>query len=188
MEAHRSYERFEQGRHIAGGEELPRHAQKAALAVAVIAGLLAVATFFSNEALKEVITGETHGATASARLESNRVKIDTVRGNAALLRVLGVSAPARYQAAAKAGELETRVIDHLRPIDAQLGEEIKTNRSVVDHANDKHLALELAEVGFEIGIVLASVSIIARRRWLLAGAGGAAVAGVALLAIGLLPA
>jgi hypothetical protein len=186
MEAHRSYERFEQGRHVAASEELPRHAQKAALAVAVIAGFLAVATFLSNEALKEVITGETHGAVAAAQLESNRVKIDTVRGTASLLRVLGVSIPARQEAAAKARELETRVVEHLHPTDVHLEEEIHANRSEVDHTNDRHLALELAEVGFEIGIVLASVSIIARRRWLLAGAGAAAAAGVVLLAVGLL--
>jgi hypothetical protein len=186
MEAHRSYERFEQGRHVAASEELPRHAQKAALAVAVIAGFLAVATFLSNEALKEVITGETHGAVASARLESNRVKIDTVKGTAALLRVLGVSIPAKHDAAAKARELETRVVERLRPTDVHLEEEIRANRSEVDHANDRHLALELAEVGFEIGIVLASVSIIARRPWLLGGAAAAALAGAALLAVGLL--
>jgi hypothetical protein len=41
-------------------------------------------------------------------------------------------------------------------------------------------------VGFEVGIVLASISIIARRRWLLGAAGAAAMAGVALLAVGLL--
>ena len=186
MEAHRSYERFEQGREVAASEELPRHAQKAALAVAVIAGFLAVATFLSNEAMKEVITGETHGAVSSARLESNRVKIDTVRGTASLLRVLGVSTPARQAAGARAHALESRVLDHLRPADTQLREEIASNRSEVDHANDRHLALELAEVAFEIGIVLASVSIIARRRWLLAGGGASALAGVALLAVGLL--
>jgi hypothetical protein len=188
MEAHRSYERFEQGRHVTVGEELPRHAQTAALAVAVIAGFLAVATFLSNEALKEVITGETHSAVASARLESNRVKIDTVQGTASLLRVLGVSVPVGHDATAKARELETRVVGSLRPIDAYLKEEIDANRSEVDNANDRHLALELAEVGFEIGIVLASVSIIARRRWLLSCAGVAATLGVALLAIGLLSA
>lgn len=189
MEAHRSYERFEQGRHAATGEELPRHAQKAALAVAVIAGFLAVATFASNEALKEVITGETHGAAASARLESNRVKIDTVAGTASLLRVIGASTPARDEAAAaRARELRTRVVDRLHPADVHLRQEIDSNRSEVDHANNRHLSLELAEVGFEIGIVLASVSIIARRRWLLAGAGVAAIAGVALLAVGLLSA
>jgi Domain of unknown function (DUF4337) len=186
MEAHRSYERFEQGQHVAGGRELPQHAQAAALAVAVIACLLAVATFLSNEAVKEVVTGETHGGTAGARLESNRVKIDIAKGNASLLRILGATIPVRYAAAARAREHEKRVFDHLRPADVHLNEEIHAHRSEVDHANAQHLDFELAEVGFEIGIVLASISIIARRRWLLGAAGAAATAGVALLAVGLL--
>jgi hypothetical protein len=186
MEAHRSYERFEQGRHVAASEELPRHAQKAALAVAVIAGFLAVATFLSNEALKEVITGETHGGTAAARLESNRVKIDIAQGNASLLRVLGAGIPARYRAAARARLHEKRVDDQLRPADHHLDEEIEAHRHDVDHANTRHLDFELAEVAFEVGIVLASISIIARRRWLLGASGAAATAGVALLLVGLL--
>jgi len=186
MEAHRSYERFEQGHHVTAGGELPHHAQIAALAVAVIACLLAVATFFSNEALKEVVTGETHGGTASARLESNRVKIDIAKANASLLRVLGASIPARYGAAARAREHEQRVTERLRPADAHLNEEIAAHRSEIDHGNAQHLDFELAEVAFEVGIVLASISIIARRRWLLGAAGAAATAGVALLAVGLL--
>lgn len=186
MEAHRSFERFEQGHQVAAGGELPHHAQIAAVAVAAIACLLAVATFFANEALKEVITGETHGATASAQLENDRVKIDIAKGNASLLRVLGASIPARYAAAAKAREHEARIAHQLRPADAHLQEEIDSHRSEVDHANAQHLAFELAEVGFEVGIVLASISIIARRRWLLGAAGAAAMAGVALLAVGLL--
>src|SRR3954447_25006605 len=129
MEAHRSYERYEQGHHVAAGGELPHHAQMAALAVAIIACLLAVATFFANEALKEVITGETHGATASAQLESNRVEIDIAKGNASLLRVLGASIPARYDASAKAREHEARVAHQLRPADAHLEGEIDSHRS-----------------------------------------------------------
>jgi hypothetical protein len=186
MEAHRSYERFEQGRDVAAEGGLPGHAQTAAIAVAVFAALLAVATFFSNEAMKEVITGETHGAVASSRLESNRVKIDTVNGSAALLRAIGTTDPAGSEAAAKARLYRTRIAHRLRPADAQLQEEIESNRHEVDHANSRHLALELAEVGFEVGIVLASVSIIARRRWLLGASGAAAVAAVALLLVGLL--
>jgi hypothetical protein len=186
MEAHRSYERFEQGHHVAGGGELPHHAQLAAVTVAVIACLLAIATFLSNEALKEVITGETHGGTASARLETNRVNIDIARGNATLLRILGTGIPARYRAAAQAQKHEKHLFEHLRPADRHLDEEIAAHRSEVDHANTKHLDFELAEVAFEVGIVLASISIIARRRWLLGAAGAAATAGVALLLLGLL--
>jgi hypothetical protein len=186
MTSAKSYERFEQGHEVAASGELPHHAQLAAVAVAVIACLLAIATFFANEALKEVITGETHGATASAQLENNRVKIDIAKGNASLLRVLGSAIPPRYGAAAKAREHEGRVVNELGPADAHLNEEIAAHRSDVDHANSQHLAYELAEVGFEVGIVLASISIIARRRWLLGAAGAAAMAGVVLLAAALL--
>src|SRR4051812_35355814 len=131
MEAHRSYERYEQGHHVAAGVELPHHAQLAAVVVAVIACLLAVATFLSDEAVKEVITGETHGADASARLESNRVKTDLAQGNSSLLRILGGSIPAREEAVAKAREHEARVADQLRPAEAHLNEEIESNRSEV---------------------------------------------------------
>jgi hypothetical protein len=81
---------------------------------------------------------------------------------------------------------ETRVFSHLRPADIHLNEEIEAHRSEVGHANAQHLDFELAEVSFEVGIVLASVSIIAHRRRLLGAAGAAATAGLVLMAAGLL--
>ena len=90
MEAHRSVERFEHGHRVGDGElDTPGFARQAALVVAVMAALLAIATFLSNEAVKEVITGETHRADSSSLLESNQLKIDVAAGNATLLRVLG---------------------------------------------------------------------------------------------------
>jgi hypothetical protein len=52
------------------------------------------------------------------------------------------------------------------------------------HANDQHLLYELAAVLLQISIVLASVAIIARRRFLLYGGGGLSVIGVVVLVIG----
>lgn len=189
MEAHRSYERFEQGQQIAAGGDGdlgPHYGRDAALAVAVMAALLAIATFLSNEAVKEVITGETHRANASARLESNRVKIDIAAGNSTMLRVLGAGSVRASHAVAAADRHEARVAGRLRPSDARLSEEIEAHAHETDHANEQHIDYELAEVGLQVGIVLASVSIIARRRWLLGVAGAAASAGVVLLAVGLL--
>jgi rRNA maturation endonuclease Nob1 len=189
VEAHRSYERFERERQLASGDEgeVGQHyGRNAALVVAVMAAFLAIATFLSNEAVKEVITGETHRADAAARLESNRVKIDIAEGSATMLRVLGVGSAEARQAAAAADHREARIADKLRPADAHLSEEIEQHRRDVDHANVQHIDYELAEVGLQVGIVLASVSIIARRRWLLGAAGAAATAGVALLLVGLL--
>lgn len=187
MEAHRAYERFEQGHHTGGDWEAgPHFARHAAVIVAIIAGFLAVATFLAAEAVKEVITGETHRADASAQLESNTLKIEINKGNSTMLKVLGAGAPAEEEAAAHARAHEAKVVDELEPADARLRDEIAAHDREVDHANTQHLDYELAEVGLEVGIVLASVSIITRRRWLLAIGVGAASVGVLLLAIGLL--
>jgi rRNA maturation endonuclease Nob1 len=187
MEAHRSYDRFEQGREMAaGGDVGPQYARQAAFIVAVIAAFLALATFLSNEAVKHVITGETHRADASARLESNKLQIDMASSDSTLLRVLGIGNPAERQAAAEARAHEQRIVNELTPADARLNSEIAADEHEVDHANTQHVDYELAEVGLQVGIVLASVSIIVRRRWLLGAGGAAATAGMALLVVGLL--
>ncbi len=189
MEAHKSYERFEEGQRVANGEEPaagPHHGRNAAMVVAVMAAFLAIATFLSNEAVKEVITGETHRAEASARLEGNQVRIDIADGNSVLLRVLGEGTPSEQEAAAQAQIHEARIQKELVPVDAHLESEIEGHEDDTDHANTQHVLYELAEVGLQVGIVLASVSIIARRRWLLGAGGAAATAGVALLVVGLL--
>src|SRR4029077_13155770 len=164
----------------------PRSPRQAALVVPIPAAFLAVATFLSNEAVKEVITGETHRADTSARLESNRVKIDIAAGNAGLLQALGGGTAQVRRAAGEALRHETRIARELKPADAHLNAEIHADEDETDHANTQHLDYELAEVGLQVGIVLASVSIIARRRWLLACGGAAASAGVLLLIAGLL--
>jgi len=188
VEAHRSYERFEQGHQLASGEGPvgPHYGRNAALVVAIMAAFLAIATFLSNEAVKHVITGETHRAGASARLETNRIRIDVAAGNATMLRVFGEGGPREHRAAAAAERHEAHVVENLEPADARLSEEIHDYSHDTDHANTQHIDYELAEVGLQVGIVLASVSIVARRRWLLGAAGAAASAGVALLLIGLL--
>lgn len=188
MEAHRSYERFEQGHQAAGGDwhAGPHYARHAAMIVAVIAAFLAIATFLANEAVKEVITGETHRADASAQLESNTLKIEINKGNSTLLKVLGSGAGVEQEAAAATRAHEAKVVDELEPADAELKHEVVDHETEVDHANTQHIDYELAEVGLEVGIVLASVSIIAQRRWLLGLAGAAASAGVVLAGVGLL--
>ena len=165
---------------------MPQYARVAAAIVAVMAAFLAIATFLANEAVKEVITGETHRATTSAQLESNRVQIDIAEGNATVLRALGTGGGQAQRAAAAADRHEERVVRRLRPKDAGLSEQVQAHAKETDHANTQHIEYELAEVGLQVGIVLASVSIIARRRWLLGAAGAAATAGVVLLLVGLL--
>lgn len=185
MEAHRAYERFERN-HEAIAEGHSWHATRAALAVAVMAAFLAVSAFLANKAVKEVITGETHRAEATSRLESNLLKTDVIEGNADLLRVLGAAGGKEARAAATARRHEAHVEQDLAPADARLRDEIHADEHHVDSYEDKHLSYELAEVGLEVGIVLASVSIIVRRRWLLAIGSAVGAAGVIALVVGLL--
>jgi hypothetical protein len=168
------------------GTTWPRHGRQAALLVAVMAAFLAVATFLANEAVKEVITGETHRADASAVRESNLVKIDIAGGNARLVRLLGAGSPRERRALRIAALHRARIEHELQPVDARLTARIQDGRREADRANTQHVLYELAEVGLQVGIVLASVSIIARRRWLLGIGGAAASAGLVLLVVGLL--
>jgi hypothetical protein len=164
----------------------PHYARHAAMVVAVMAAFLAVATFLANEAVKEVITGETHRADESGQLETNRVKIEVNEGDSTLLEVLGQGAEGERKAAAEARAQEQRVVGELEPTDERLREEISEHEGEINDANNSHIEFELAEVALEVGIVLASVSIIARRRWLLGAGGAAASAGVILVVVGLL--
>src|ERR1700761_3300942 len=186
MEAHRSVERVEHGHRATGELATPGFARQAALVVAVMAALLAIATFLSNEAVKEVITGETHRADTSSRLESNQLKIDVAEGGATMLRVLA-DGPHDEQAAAVAAAARDKQIEkELLPVDHHLTEEMGHDEEHVDHYNSKHLLYELAEVGLEVGIVLATVSIIAHRRWLLGSGVAVGIVGAALLIAGAL--
>lgn len=184
MEAHRSFERYERNHEVSLGGGHPSFAHTAAFAVAVMAAFLALAAFLSNEAVKEVVTGETHRADATAQLESNRVKVDVAGGDIDLLRVLSAGSPAEAEAAATARDHERHIATDLKPTDARLEEEIAEYSHHVEDADTQHVLYEIAEVGLEVGIVLASVSIIARRRWLLGGGAVVASAGVVVLAIG----
>ncbi len=191
MEAHEALRRHE---HVAGAHDhhnlelepdgTRRLAQQAAVVVAIIAGFLAVATFLSNEAVKEVITEETQAAETSARLEANNTKTTIADSNAVLLRVIGADSTAQKQAVAKAEALEARITEELAPIDRELAAEIRANRAEGATAEDQHLFFELSQVGLQIGIVLAGIAILARRRWLLGGGIVVATVGVALLGLG----
>jgi hypothetical protein len=186
MTAHRSVERFENSHRDSGELATPAFARQAAFVVAVMAALLALATFLSNEAVKEVITGETHRADTSSRLESNQLKIDVAGGNATMLRVLADGPHDEAEAARAASVHELRIDKELGPADQALTEEMHHDEQHVDHYNSKHLLYELAEVALEVGIVLATVSIIAHRRWLLGTGAAVGIVGAVLLVAGAL--
>jgi Domain of unknown function (DUF4337) len=181
--AHDSFQRFERVAHDA----LDDLARTAALVVATLAVFLAIAMFLSNEALKEAVTGETKVADTSAVMEANEVKTIIAESNAQILRVVAVGSPlAQRRANAKAQALDARIVNELTPIDRKLAGQIRHDQHERDHANDRHLMFEVAAIGFQVGIVLAGVSIIARRRWLLAGSAIVGLAGLVVMVTGLI--
>ncbi|UGS38134.1 DUF4337 domain-containing protein [Capillimicrobium parvum] len=189
MDAKDSIEHFDTAQahasHLHGGAH-PHLVRNAAVLVAILAAFLALATFLSNEAVKEVITGETKAADASARLEANDVKTTVAENDATLLKVLASDNPGERRAAEQAAALEERVVAHYAPIDKELEHQIAEHQYERDHADERHLLFEVSAVGLQIAIVLASISIIARRQWLLGGGAGLGMAAAGVLVAGLL--
>jgi hypothetical protein len=186
MEAHEALDHFEK---VSEADEEPagpgQLARWAAVVVAVLAAFLAIATFLSNEAVKEVITDETKAADTSAQLEANDIKTIIANSDSVLLRVVGAGNPEEATAAAKAEELEGSVQSELQPVDRRLSAKIAADAKDRSDADQRHLLYELAEVGIQVGIVLAGISILVHRRWLLLGGTGLGAAGVVVLIAGL---
>jgi hypothetical protein len=187
LEAHEALENFDKVSEANEDAAAPAGelARTAAIVVAVLAAFLAVATFLSNEAVKEVITGETRAADINTQLEVNNIKTITASADAVLLRVVGTGSPKEATAAAKAEELEGSVQSELRPVDRRLTARIAADTKDRNHADQRHLLYELAEVGIQVGIVLAGISILVRRRWLLTGGAALGAVGVVVLIAGL---
>ena len=185
MEAHEALTRHE---HVAGGHdgEVSGLARQAALLVAVIAAFLAFATFMADRASNHVITGETRAADTSARLQANETKATIAEADENLLKAIGAATPAQKVAVARAEAVQERITAALAPIDRELAHEVDVHHAERDHAEDQHLFLGLSEVSLQIGIVLAGIAILARRRWLLGAGGVAATVGVVFLVVGLL--
>jgi hypothetical protein len=159
--------------------------RNAAITVAVLAAFLAVATLLATKAMTKVITGETKAADTNAALHANEVKTTIAENDATLFRVIGGDAGEK-RAAARAVELEERLVKQYGPIDAALEKKAHAYEVSRDQAEKKHKLYEYSTAGLQIAIVIASISIIARRRWLLQGAWGVGVASVGVLAAGLL--
>jgi hypothetical protein len=180
--AHEPFHRFERVAH----DPLDNLSRSAAILVAVLAVFLAIAMFLSSEAIKEAITGETKVADTSAVIEANEVKKIIAESNAQILRVIAVGNPLARRANAKAQALDARIVNELTPIDRKLAEDIRHDQRERDHANDRHLIFESSAIGFQVGIVLAGLSIIARRRWLLVGSAIVGLAGLVAMVTGLI--
>jgi hypothetical protein len=183
IEAHESLERFEHiHEHGGGGDALSRHA---ALTVAIVAAFLAIATFLGNESVKEAIQGQTKVSDAHTQQSTFDTQDLVFQSDQALMSVFTNASDKGLSITAKAVNKEfDKLAKGVPGEQRRLAEVVKEDKKDVKHANDQHLLYELAEVLLQIAIVLASVAIIARRRFLLIGGRGLAAAGVVILVVG----
>src|SRR5436305_3051915 len=181
MEAHEAVERFEHSHHAA--HEDGGFASQAALIVAILAAFLAVATIKANEAVKDAIQEQTQVSDTHFQSQTQTGRQIELELNYALLNAISINSPAAKQLQDAAAPLNDTA-NKLDPVIKDLDKTATEQSRSVKHNNDQHLLYELAVVGLQIGIVLATVSIIVRRRWLLYGGGAMGIVGVAILIAG----
>jgi hypothetical protein len=156
--------------------------------IAVLAGLLAISTLLSNEAVKETINNQTRAAFASALAETNAIKAFIGTSTARQLRLLAgtetspreAPSPAPRRAIGRPGRPD------LRPARACANRRAAALEATHVDEDDKHFRFEFASAALEIGIVLGSVAIITHLRWLVGGGILAGVVGIAFTVAGLL--
>ncbi len=155
--------------------------------MAVVAAFLAIATFLGNESVKEAIQNQTKVSDAHAQLQTFQTQDEIFQSDQALLIVFSQASDSGLRAAAKSANKSLDPLQKKAAVEQKrLDKKLEENTKEVKHANSQHLLYELAEVLLQISIVLASVAIIARRRFLLFGGDGLAAIGVVLLVIGYL--
>jgi hypothetical protein len=191
MEAHEAFERFEkthEGHDGHGGHDEERNlARTAAFMVAVIAAFLAIATFLGNEAIKDAIQQQTKQADANSQLATFDTQLEIFQSDELLLQPFRASNDSHVKDVADAEFKALQKSEKGVPVERKKHEEeLKEAKGEVTDANDKHLFYELAAVLLQISIVLASVAIIVKRRFLLFGGGLLSTIGVVILVIGYL--
>jgi hypothetical protein len=187
VEARKSLERAEA---IEGGpvHVLDPFARRAAVMIAVLAGLLAISTLLSGEAVKESINNQTRSALNRNVAEANAIKAFV---GASAARELGLLSDAQSsareaQALRHAARLDAQVARTFGPRERVLMRRAAAAQATHEDEDEKHFRFELANVALEIGIVLGSIAIITHLRWLVGGGIFAGVVGVAFIAAGLL--
>lgn len=188
MEAHEAFERFAATHEAAvghgNGGDVEQYGRNAAVVVAIIAAFLAVATFLANEAVKEAIQGQTRIADTNSRNDTLSTQYIVSQLDSALLNGISIGSSASAQLQKIADGLDKDVTKAVEPAQKALDLHKKELERDVKHSNDQHLLYELAVVGLQIGIVLSSISIVARRHWLLFGGGAMGIVGVGVLIVG----
>ncbi len=140
-------------------EAFGRHA---AVLVSVLAALLAIASLAGNRATTEALLSQQKSSDAWNEFQANSLKRHINEGEAAMLRTLAVGGPRETDALGRADALDAAVATKYRPNQDGLQHKAQDLEHERDVAEARHRGFQVAEAAFQLAIVLASISIVAR--------------------------
>jgi hypothetical protein len=178
VETREVLEHVEQAEEAAERDE--NFGRRAAVLVSVLAALLAIASLAGSRASTEAILAQARASDTYNEYQANSLKRHVNLDDAAQLRILAAGTPMEAQANTQAGSLEDAVATKYQPAQDELLPRAQDLEHERDLAESRHRGFQVAEAAFQLGIVLSSISIVARARWLLMTGGALGVLGVLL--------
>lgn len=154
--------------------------RRAAVVVSIMAALLAIASLAGSRASTEAILAQARASDTYNEYQANSLKRHINLDDAAQLRILAAGSSSEAAAETQAKSLEQAVNEKYQPSQDELlpvAQDLEHERDV---AESRHRGFQSAEAAFQLGIVLASISIVARARWLLVVGAGLGVVGLLL--------
>jgi hypothetical protein len=152
----------------------------AAVIVSVLAALLAICSLAGSRASTEAILAQAKASDTWNEYQANSLKRHVNLDDAAQVRILAAGGPAEAAATTQAAALEQAVNEKYQPAQDELMPRAQDLERERDQAEARHRGFQTAEAAFQLGIVLSSISIVARARWLLLVGGGLGVVGLLL--------
>lgn len=185
--AHEKLEHAEHVEHAAG------HNKQIALLIAVLALFLAISETLGKSAQTSAISDNVQASNLWAFFQAKTIRMTAVRTAAEAMTVeSGASTDPALRAAIDKQIAAWRATANRYDDEPDTGEgrkQLMARAQEAEHTRDTHLAkyhhFELASAAFQVGIVLASASVITGIMALAFGAGALSIAGLALMGIGL---
>lgn len=178
METNEVLEHAEHAEEVA--EQREAFGRQAAVVVAVLAALLAIASLAGSRASTEAILAQAKATDTYNEYQANSLKRHINLDDAAQLRILATGSPNQGAAEQQAASLEKAVADKYQPSQDQLLPVAQDLEHERDLAESRHRGFQTTEAAFQLAIVLSSISIVARARWLLGAGVGLGVIGLLL--------
>jgi hypothetical protein len=178
VETREVLERAEQAEEAA--ERREDFGRRAAIVISVLAALLAIASLAGSRAATEAILAQARASDTYNEYQANSLKRHINLDDASQLRILAAGSPVAAEANNQADSLEQAVRDKYQPTQDELLPRAQDLEHERDLAEARHRGFQTAEAAFQLGIVLSSISIVARATWLLLAGTGLGAVGVLL--------